>query len=164
VGISLVLDIIVAVLLVVTIAYAVILNRRLDVLRRNKAELQDLAATFGDATARAGDNIRQLKDAAEELRGTMNKATALRDDLVFLVERGGTSADRLEEAVREARGLDDGRPSPAAAEPNGTSTPSVTERPTRAPRQEPAPTNIATRAAAKSKAEQELLRALQAAR
>ena len=39
-AISLVLDIVVAILLVVTIGYAVTLNRRLDSLRRNKAELK----------------------------------------------------------------------------------------------------------------------------
>ena len=62
---TLALDILVAGLLVVTIAYAVVLNRRLGMLRRDKTELEGLAANFGEATMRAGDSIVKLKTTAE---------------------------------------------------------------------------------------------------
>ena len=100
---TLALDILVAGLLVVTIAYAVVLNRRLGMLRRDKTELEGLAANFGEATMRAGDSIVKLKTTAEELQNRIEKAEALRDDLVFLIDRGDASADRLEEAVRAGR-------------------------------------------------------------
>ena len=100
---SLVLDLVVAVLLVVTIGYAVVLNRRLSELRRNKADLESAASSFGAATGRAEESIARLKTTADELHQRIEKAQALRDDLVFLIERGGTAADRLEESVRAAR-------------------------------------------------------------
>lgn len=179
---SLALDIIVAVLLVVTIAYAMVLNRRLDVLRKNKAELEALSANFGEATSRAGDSIQQLRDAAQDLYGTMKKANSIHDDLIFMVERGGTSADRLEEAIRGARGVATERPAapepqlepnpepageprrPSRAKRNGATAPTVAERAMRSRRQSPAPADIAARSVAKSQAEEELLLALQAAR
>ena len=173
---SLALDIIVAVLLVITIAYAMVLNRRLDVLRKNKAELEALSANFGEATARAGDSIQQLRDAAQDLYGTMKKATSIHDDLIFMVERGGASADRLEEAIRGARGIEVERSAPAepeiASEPrrqprakrNGAAAPTVAERAMRSRRQSPAPSDFSARVVAKSKAEEELLLALQAVR
>ena len=100
---GLILDIVVAVLLVVTICYAVLLNRRLGKLRRDKEELNTLARTFGDATVRAEESIGQLKSMTDSLEQRIAKAEQLRDDLVFLAERGGTTADQLERLVRQAR-------------------------------------------------------------
>ncbi|MEO5338608.1 MAG: DUF6468 domain-containing protein [Magnetospirillum sp. WYHS-4] len=100
---ALLLDILVAVLLAVTIVYSVILNRRLGVLRQDKAELERVAATFGEATRRAEDSIGRLRDMADTLQEQIKKAQALRDDLAFLMDRGGATADRLEDAVRSAR-------------------------------------------------------------
>ena len=100
---SLALELVVAVLLVVTIAYAVVLNRRLGALRSDKSELENVAASFGEATLRAGESITKLKTTADKLQERIDKAQSLRDDLVFLIERGGQAADRLEETVRAAR-------------------------------------------------------------
>ncbi len=141
---SLALDVLVAVLLVITIGYAMVLNRRLGNLRRDKAQLERLAATFGEATARAEESIGKLKTTADALRERIDNAQALRDDLAFLIDRGGSAADRLEETVRAARKEGGSRPRPAlkkavAAEGNGKIKP-------------------------KSEAERELLKALQAAR
>ncbi len=141
---SLALDVLVAVLLVITIGYAMVLNRRLGRLRRDKSELEKLAATFGKATARAEENIGRLKKTADALKERIDNAQALRDDLAFLIDRGGSVADRLEETVRAARKEGAFRPRPglkkaAAAHGNGKISP-------------------------KSTAERELLKALQAAR
>ncbi len=100
---SLALDILVAALLVVTIVYAVILNRRLGVFRSHKSELETLAASFTDATLRADESVGKLKVMADDLQVRLDKAQALHDDLVFLIDRGGSEADRLEETVRKAR-------------------------------------------------------------
>ncbi len=145
---SLALDLVVAVLLVVTITYAVALNRRLGALRRDKSELENVAASFGEATLRAGKSIAKLKTTAEELQERIEKAQSLRDDLVFLIERGGQAADRLEEIVRAARKEGDIGPRPApvpeaADEGEGDTDETVP---------------------AKSEAERELLKALQSAR
>ena len=92
---SLILDIVVAVLLVATIAYAFLLNRRLAGLRRDKRELESLAATFGQATIRAEESIAKLKFTVSTLNDRVDRAEALRDDLAFLVDRGSRAADQL---------------------------------------------------------------------
>ena len=100
---SLILDILVAVLLVVTISYAVTLNKRLGTLRSDKAELRQLALNFAEATTRAEDSTSELRATTEVLKAQIGKAESLREDLVFLVDRGNGTADRLEELVRTAR-------------------------------------------------------------
>lgn len=99
----LVLDIVVAGLLVVTISYAVNLHRRLQTMRQDKSELEKLAARFADATVRAEESTSRLRKTAEELRGGIDKAQGLRDDLAFLIDRGASTCDRLEDSVRVAR-------------------------------------------------------------
>jgi len=100
---SLTLEIILALLLVVMIWYSVILNRRLTRFRGNREQMEKLAATFNDATTRATASIGDLRIASDALQDQLAKAESLRDDLVFLVDRGTIAADRLEENVRLAR-------------------------------------------------------------
>jgi len=100
VQIAFVLDIIIAVLLVLTITYAVRLNQRLAQLRSDKNELLELAKTFADATTKAEAGIKALKISSEALQGDVEKAEALRDDLAYLVDRGGRSADEMAASVR----------------------------------------------------------------
>ncbi|HIJ64225.1 MAG TPA: hypothetical protein HPQ04_16155, partial [Rhodospirillaceae bacterium] len=50
---KLILDIIVAILLIATITYSVILNNRLTQLRKHRDDLTKLVAAFNDATMRA---------------------------------------------------------------------------------------------------------------
>lgn len=102
------LDVVIVALLVPTIVYAVILNRRLDALRRNRDELGRMIVAFNEATVRAEAGIPKMKRAVEEvgetLRETMEKAHGLRDDLAFMTERADSMANRLEGHLREARG------------------------------------------------------------
>ena len=113
---SLFLDVIVAVLLVATIVYAAMLNRRLAGLRSNKAELEALIHSFGEACARAEAGVKTLRTATDEatrLQQYLDRSQALRDDLSFLLDRGSNLADRLEGGVRSARTEVQGRPAPA---------------------------------------------------
>jgi hypothetical protein len=89
------LDVVIVLLLVPTIVYAVMLNRKLETLRRNREDLAKMIGAFQEATARA-----------------MEKAQTLRDDLAFMTERADSMANRLEAQLREARGA--ARPGPAA--------------------------------------------------
>ncbi len=150
---SLVLDILVAVLLVITIGYAMVLNRRLGSLRSGKEEMENLAASFGEATARAEGSIGKLKNTADSLQESIEKAQALRDDLAFLIDRGNVAADQLEEIVRGAR--DETGYMPQAA--NKKKPEKAAPRDTGGPGGEPD-------GGARSEAELELLKALQAAR
>ena len=104
---SLALDIVLAVLLVATIGYAMVLNKKLGDLRRHKEELERLAATFAESTARAKDSISHLKRSTINLQADTAKAAGLKDDLKYLIDRGSSAADRLEAAIRASRGEDD---------------------------------------------------------
>jgi len=101
---SMILDILVAVLLVITIGYAVSLNKKLGALRKHKDEMQELALGFADATRRAEDSISKLKSTSESAQIRMDKAQGLQDDLIFLIDRGTGLADKLEAQIRNLRG------------------------------------------------------------
>jgi len=103
VDLSFALDILVAALLAVTIVFAAVLNRRLGKLRSDRHELEKMAAGFQQATAHAEDSIGKLKISTETLQERIDKAQSLCDDLVFLIERGGAAADRIESEVRATR-------------------------------------------------------------
>ncbi len=102
-----ILDIVVILLLVPTIVYAIILNRRLTALRRSREELSKVVNSFNEATMRAEAGIPKLKKATTEanhtLKDRVEKAQTLRDDLAFMIERAEELAGRLEGAVRAAR-------------------------------------------------------------
>jgi hypothetical protein len=105
---TLALDIVVAVLLLATIAYAMVLSRRLGALRDDKAQLQALVKSLDDSSRRAEAGIATLKTAADEigraLQEKVERGQALRTDLTYVLEMGGTLADRLEGAIRAGRG------------------------------------------------------------
>src|SRR5260221_7886855 len=91
------------------------LNRRLSGLRSNKAELEALIHSFGEACARAEAGVKTLRTATDEatrLQQYLDRSQALRDDLAFLLDRGSSLADRLEGGVRSARTETQGRPAP----------------------------------------------------
>lgn len=100
------LNIIVILLLVPTIVFALLLNKRLEILRNSRADLGRLIEAFNDATTRAEAGIPRLKQAADStgalLKDQIQKAQTLRDDLSFMLERADSALDRLDEAVRKA--------------------------------------------------------------
>lgn len=141
---ALVLDILIAVLLIATLVYAFMLNRRLNDLRKDRAHLEAVVIAFRDATATAEASIQKLKNysdkAAHGVDEVLGRAQAVKDDLSFLIERANGLADRLEDGVRKTR------PNDPAFRPGSGAEP-----------EDPA-------AAARSEAERELLRALQSVR
>lgn len=129
--IGLLADGLLALLLAVTIAYAVVLNRKLSALRATKDEMARMLAEFAETTAQAEASVRELRERAAasgdglsavvaDAGAKLQKAGVLKDDLAFLVEKGEALADRLE------RGLEGGRATQArpkaavAAKPSGT--------------------------------------------
>ena len=124
-----ILDVVVILLLVPTLIYAVILNRRLAALRRSREELSKVVNSFNEATMRAEAGIPKLKKATTEanhtLKDRVEKAQTLRDDLAFMIERAEELAARLEGAVRMARaeGVTAHPAAPAAAAPARGSEP-----------------------------------------
>jgi hypothetical protein len=108
-SVAVTLDIFVAGLLVATIAYAIVLNRRLSQLRGGREQMERLINDFYQATTRAESGVTALKEAAgssdTEIIGQLESLAKLRDELDFLVGRAEAQGDRLEELVRDGRGL-----------------------------------------------------------
>ena len=105
------LDAVVIVLLLATIGYAAVLNRRLTRLRSAKDEMEALLRDFGEAGAKAQQALYALhgegQATAAKLDGLIEQAKTLSDDMVFLIDRGGRLADGL--AASEA-GAPDRKP------------------------------------------------------
>jgi len=104
---SLIIDALIVVLLVATIAYAAVLNRKLGVLRDGKSEMEALIASFAESIERAGSGVESLKREAgrsgEVLQNKVEIARGLADDLGYLIEKGTGLAERLDGGVGGAR-------------------------------------------------------------
>ena len=104
---SLILDAFIAALLVATIGYAAVLNRKLGVLRDAKSEMEALIVSFSESTERAGSGVESLKQEAgrsgEALQKKVESARGLVDDLGFLIERGTRLAERLDGGIGTTR-------------------------------------------------------------
>lgn len=96
------LNLIVIVLLIPTIVFAVVLNRRLEILRNSRNDLGRLIEAFNEATTRAESGIPRLKQAADStgnsLKEQIQKAQTLRDDLAFMIERAEATAGKMEQS------------------------------------------------------------------
>lgn len=98
--ISLAFDGVIALLLGVTIFYCTLVNRRLGALRSSKDELKQVIEDLTVATTKAQMSISHLREAGEEVVGTLEddvrKGRALADELALMVEAGNNLANRLE--------------------------------------------------------------------
>ena len=101
------LDLALIVLLALTLFHALRLERALGVLRRDRTALEELVAGFNASTRQAEQGIERLRAAADgtgrQIARQLDAAGALKDDLVFLMERGERLADRLDALVRAGR-------------------------------------------------------------
>jgi hypothetical protein len=152
------LDIALIVLLAVTLFHALRLERALGVLRRDRAALEELVAGFNASTRQAEQGIERLRSAADgagrQIARQIDAAGALKDDLVFLAERGERLADRLDTLVRAARQL--APEAPRLPPPDYVRAP-----PPEYPRAEPQTDDFAGgEPRLRSQAERDLLRAL----
>ncbi len=96
-------------LLAATLFHAMRLERALGVLKRDRAALEDLVVSFNSSTRAAEQGIERLHAAAEgagrQVQRQAEVAAGLKEDLLFLTERGERLADRLDLLVRAARPL-----------------------------------------------------------
>jgi len=168
---ALILDGLLAILLLLMIAYAFVLNRRLATLRTDREDLEAFIARFNDATNKANASLQGLRSAAEAnaalIKDAADKAQALRDELAFLVERADGSAERLAKASArpETGGADAGGQgtagSTSGAAEAGAERRSVARKTPRRKAEAPSPGQDHEAA---SEAERELLDALRRAR
>ncbi len=115
-GMEWILEVVLVLLLAATMFHALRLERALGVLKRDRAVLEDLVASFNASTRQAEAGIDQLRVAADgagrQMARQIDATVRLKDDLVFLLDRGERLADRLDSLVRAGRPLaaDAGRP------------------------------------------------------
>jgi hypothetical protein len=116
-------DLVVAVLLVATIGYAAVLNRRLTAVRNDRDKFEKVIRELAVSSQRAESAVAGLRLAADELGKRLDKKVeegrALSDDLAYMIERGGSVADKLEAQIRAGRDAvkPDLRPEPRLAAP-----------------------------------------------
>ncbi len=100
-------DAVVALLLVATIGYSVVLNRRLAGVRSDRDKFESVIRELTTASQRAEKAVATLRVAADDLGRRLEKkieeGRALNDDLAYMTERGGSIADKLEAHIRAAR-------------------------------------------------------------
>ncbi len=146
-------------LLLATLFHALRLEKALGVLRRDRAALEELVAGFNDSTRQAESGIDRLRVVADgagrQIARHVDQAKALKNDLVFLTERGEKLADQLDSLVRQARPT--AEPTPLLARSATRPVPKLHAVPEEAPS---ADGDVRIR----SHAEKELLRALRMAR
>ena len=101
------IEIALIVLLGITLFHALRLERALGMLRRDRVALEQLVAAFNASTQQAEAGIERLRNAADgagqQIARRIETATALRDDLHYLSERGESLANRIDALVRAAR-------------------------------------------------------------
>jgi len=111
-------DAIVAILLVTTIGYSVILNRRLTAVRSDREKFEDVIRDLGAATQRADAAVANLRTAADDsgrrLDKKIDEARGLSDDLAYMIERGGGIADKMAGLIRNGRDGARAEPRPEA--------------------------------------------------
>lgn len=104
---ELAIDLVVISLLVTTIIYAVILNKRLGSLKTSKEELSKMMENFFASINAAQASVDELKRAASSSAGSLKKqvdeAKTLYDDLNFMVERANVLASSIENMIASER-------------------------------------------------------------
>lgn len=121
ISVEMMMDIAIIALLVPTIIYTWLLNKRLRAMRQSKQEMEKLIEAFNQSTIRAETGIPRLRAAAEgsgqKLQTQVEKARSLRDDLAFMVEKAESMANQLENNISAVR-REISSPSPSTYQTN----------------------------------------------
>jgi hypothetical protein len=98
-NISLIVELGLSALLLATIIYCAILERRLSALRKGQDGLKDTIAKLNEAIVAAGSSMRMLKStaagAAEALDERIARGRGLADELSILTASGDRIAERM---------------------------------------------------------------------
>lgn len=105
--VEIVVDLLVLICLGITLLAAFQLNKKLVLMYKNKKELEQFLDQFTKSMQKADQHIRDLKGIGDSVFKTaqteMDRAAALKDDLMFLTQRGDDLASSLETQIRQAR-------------------------------------------------------------
>lgn len=116
---NLLVNVVIVVLLVVTIGYCWILNRRIRVLQDSKGELAALLKHFDESTQRASESIVALQTASKKIGETIQKraekANFLLDDLSYMIEKAEYVTKQVEAGMAISRATQRAVPEKPAA-------------------------------------------------
>ena len=105
--IDVILNVFIALLLLITIVFCLILSRRISAFNSNKKDLGKFLLDFNDSIMKAEKNINLLKEMGsqvdENLKVQIKRARFLANDLSFLSEKGETVAQNLEGKIHLSR-------------------------------------------------------------
>ena len=97
------LELLLSLLLAATLAYCIVLERRLAAVRKGQDGLKTMIGELNAAIAGAGASLRALKSAAagaaETLDDRLKRARAIADELSVLSSSGERIAQRFDRAV-----------------------------------------------------------------
>lgn len=103
------LELVLVGLLAATLFHAMRLERLLAALKRDRVALEETINGFASSTRQAEAGLERLRGVADgagrQIARQLDEARALKDDLTFLMERGGRVADRMDTLVRSGRSL-----------------------------------------------------------
>lgn len=106
-NVQLLIDMLIVLLLIPTIIYAFLLNKKITFLQKNKDDMMKLIVALNDATSKAEMGMPKLKSIADKaitsLQEGINKTDNIKDDLSFLIEKADTMADKLEGRIKANR-------------------------------------------------------------
>jgi hypothetical protein len=106
-NISLIVELGLSALLLATIIYCAILERRLSALRKGQDGLKDTIAKLNEAIVAAGSSMRMLKStaagAAEALDERIARGRGLADELSILTASGDRIAERMADRAAAPR-------------------------------------------------------------
>lgn len=104
---ELLINVALAALLVITIAYCYVLNARIRVLQDGRGELARLLKHFDESTMRASDSIAVLqsttKKSTDLIQAKITNANRTIDDLEYIIDRAEKVADQLEAGINIGR-------------------------------------------------------------
>jgi phage shock protein A len=100
INISLIVEIVLSVLLLATVCYCAVLERRLSALRKGQDGLKDTIGQLNETIISAGSSMRMLKSAAagaaEALDERIARGRGLADELSLLTASGERIAERID--------------------------------------------------------------------
>lgn len=103
------LNILLVALLMATIGYCYVLNRRIRILQDSRSELATLLKQFDDSTVKASETIVAMQTASKKIGDNIqlriDKANYLLDDLSYAIEKASRLTSQIEAsfAVNRAR-------------------------------------------------------------
>jgi Domain of unknown function (DUF6468) len=102
-SLSIIVELLLSVLLLATICYCAVLERRLSALRKGQDGLRDTIGSLNAAIVAAGESMRALKasasGAAQTLDERMTRARGMIDELSLLTSSGERIADRIDKSA-----------------------------------------------------------------